>query len=150
MATYRCCQAAKAADYEPHAIMNRAFPQDNTTLDEVAASVSRSWQTMAFNDVDETGQASPTKFHPVLDADHARWEKFVYSMLDMHAREGLTSESVIYMHTFSAPALMGLLQYMLTLRLQDRPRVYCLIYCTIGIRRAHSWTGSAISTCCGG
>lgn len=133
MATYRSCQAARVAGYDPHVIVNRAFPQSEDVLDKVAAKVHRTWTTMAFNDVDDSSNVNLTKFDPILDGDFPRWQKFQHSMLDLHKSEGLGPDSVIYMHTFSAPALMGILQYLLTLRPQQRPTFYCLIYCTIDI-----------------
>ena len=130
LATYRACLAAKASGFPVDAIVNRIFPTANLLLDDICGTVTREWPTFAFNEEDDPASPNVTTFHDVYDGVRSRWEKFHYALLDLHQRAHVDADTVLFMHTTSAPALMGILQYLLALDPERRPQFYCLLYCT--------------------
>ncbi len=129
MASFRAAAAAKAAGYDVDAVINRSFPVEDRTLDDLCGRVSRTWPTFAFNDQDEAEVCNLTKFHPVFDGNYTRWEKYHFALLQLHEEEQISGDSIFFIHTTSAPALMGIMQYLLSISPHQRPRFFCLLYC---------------------
>ncbi|MFT6536684.1 MAG: glycosyltransferase involved in cell wall biosynthesis [Loktanella salsilacus] len=129
-ATTRVTLAATAAGYDVTCIVNRKFPFSNTDLETVCPDVRRIWPTYALNASDDPQPEGPLQFHPVYDSDLPGWEKYLYGLLDLHATLTAPQDAVFYIHTLSAPGVMALLQYLLSIPPHQRPRIHALIYCT--------------------
>ncbi|WP_298337827.1 glycosyltransferase [uncultured Erythrobacter sp.] len=129
MASLRAALAAKASGFAVDAIINRAFPESDKTLDDVCGEVVRAWPSFAFVERDDELSSNLIKFHPVYNGGFSPWEQYLFSLLQLHDEGRINADTKIFIHTASVPMLMGVLQYLLTLSSDQRPQFFCLIYC---------------------